>query len=378
MSRSRSRLVALLLCAGLGGCAAVDAVTHNNDDRTARLTVAVLPPIGLETQRSDGESDGESGLYAFAHPATWFQRELARELRRRGAATWVYDDVPDLAAAVARGADVFLQPEILRHAGVDSVGFVHAGRSDLWLPSLLLWAMVGPGSWWVKDTTYDVRFDVHIRIGDATRLQESFTQVNASVASVDTSHLSRNELFSLAILQGLVVPPFWAADDSATTAERLSRLAVARVADQLARFLRVDFEWQALQHGEGSMEVVQRAATVAVDPVSGDLVPAPPGLEVAARRRGGKVHWLSAVCVPLAQADSAWPTSEELAKLVRTQPGKVLVQAGTPEQSMEGSVFVARARYDLGGLEPGSYAVVLSATGDREFRRSLRITIPAR
>lgn len=395
-----SRWLALLPCVFLAGCqlfgggGAVDA-------NGALLTIAVLPPEGMPPRPLGGE-----GLFldparlpldpalcerlSFPDPAKEhsqaFQIRLITALRERHAATAVLA-ARDHEEAVRLGADVFVQPTFLhestRTEGTTgaSIGpqqkaseeFVAEGVSSWW--STFTWAMLFVGRW-IDDYSYRVQLDLHCKIGNATRLQDAFTRVNATIEAIDTNYYSRQHLLTWRCIGQLFWVPPLTADNNKATRETLTERYIDAVADRLTTFFREDFEWQALQHGEGSIRVRP--------PQDGSGYYRPgDDLEVELSRRDGPLGWLTATVVPLDGPDGEWPVDlRETAPCFRAEcdarkpdadgfyrwSTKVQLRRNQEPQGADG--------IESAPLERGkSYAVLLSATGDREFSRSLRIRV---
>lgn len=395
-ARSR-RWFPLLPCALLASCSLFGFGDRGEGSHSALLTIAVLPPEGLPPRPAGGEGlflDPERlpldpalcarlgiGGAARATHEQAFQIRLVTALRERRAATAVLA-ARDHEDAVALGADVFVQPTFLRESGGAIQGastgaataeFVAEGVSSWW--SSFTWLMLFVGRW-IDDYSYRVQLDLHCKVGSATRLEEAFTRVNTTIEAIDTSYYSRQYLLTWRCIGQLFWLPPLTADNNKATRETLTERYIDGVADSLTTFFRNDFEWQALQHGEGSIRVRP--------PKRGGVYYGPgEDLEVELSRREGPIGWLTATVVPLERLDADWPPD------LRGKVPCFRAECSTRKPDADGfyrwstKVHLKKSPQQPGAddsapdpLEAGrSYAVLLSATGDREFSRSLRIQV---
>ena len=113
----------------------------------------------------------------------------------------------------------------------------------------------------------------------------------------------------------------------------------------LAEFLKRDFESEALEHGEGSIVVSQ--------PRNGAEIPLPDNVVAEVRRFSGSIGSVT----------------------VTVNGQLVNPERGDEDQLQPDGSFLVKIDVPLTNLQPGENMIVISATGDQEFSRTLKVQV---
>jgi len=228
-------LLVLSLCA----CRSTDPAFLDTEGRPLEelapvLYTVAIAPIDLAGLQLAGPGGGESSLQFSMRPDE-LQQDLVGVLARLNSASAVIAvGTDDVAEARARRADLLVRPRLrspasLSSSGISSNGFLTA----------VLWITTWVGGFFVKDSSYTANLAVEFDIVNPYE-GVKIDSVPASSADVDLRFFDRNRFVSWGTLLSLVVPPFWTVDQKQRTSESLSRIASARLAARLARYLKED------------------------------------------------------------------------------------------------------------------------------------------
>ena len=222
----------------LPSCTTVDPAFLNKDGRPvgqlppAIYRVAIAPLVGVPLHKPSEDGNGLRFVFSEAE----MPGEIAKAMRLLNAATQVTtvaeEDVPNVAVT----ADLLVRPHLLRRPDIR-----HAGYSDRWLLSGLLWITTWVGGLYVEDTTYETDTEIQFRILDPNTHLLIHT-VNATSGTVARTFRNRNPWMSWNTMQSLILPPFWTSDHSEKTNRDLSVIICNRMAAQLALYLKEEAE----------------------------------------------------------------------------------------------------------------------------------------
>ncbi len=212
---------------GLPACSSVEPMANVRNLPPSALTIAVeaVPSVLL------GEST--DGL-AFAASAAELRDMLVDALRAVNAASRVVPATEDNAAH----ADVtlnlsFREPVTMSHQGTSS--YLAAGG---------LWLITWIGGLLVPDSSYNVKLAADCSL-KFPRPRSIVRAVGSKAVSL--SFFQRNDFLSWSTLQSLVLPPFWTTDQKDATSAALTKRSVDNLAEEIAAFLKQDFEERALE-----------------------------------------------------------------------------------------------------------------------------------
>ena len=221
-------------------CATADPELLTPDGRplaeepAARYRIAVTP-VGFPKAVEAAMTESGDDELQFTIPIIDLQNRLVEEMVELNAATEVFAAV-DREEAVARGADVVIQPT-LRQAP----DMAHNSLSGRWLLSGVLWLTTWIGGMAVDDSTYDAKIALDCDLMTAARHRDerpiAFT---ANSGLVDLGFWDRNDALSLNFFATFILPPFWTGDNPEITSESLSDRAVAQLGGRVTNFLKFD------------------------------------------------------------------------------------------------------------------------------------------
>ena len=225
------RAAALAFCSlWFAGCSSTSELAETRGLAPCPITLAIGDFAGVSPA---AETEDAIAMQA---TSVELQQLLADSLGKVRAASRVVR----LSEIDAQEADIVLRPRLAA-----PVTFRYEGWSSSWWASGGLWLVTWIGGMAVDDSTYQSNMVVDCDLV-FTGSQIETTRREAS-GEVDLSFLERNDFFSWPTVQSLILPPFLTSDQSDSTRQALTQRAVDDVAVRLARYLKQNFEQDALE-----------------------------------------------------------------------------------------------------------------------------------